>query len=48
MFRHIFHSQLMNVMFSKQGLGMWNKLWILNLAHTSVYAIFSFWEICWE
>jgi len=38
----------MNVMFSKQGLGMWNKLWILNLAHTSVYAIFSFWEICWE
>lgn len=38
----------MEVMFSEQGLGAWNKLWILNLANKSVHTLFSFWEICWE
>lgn len=39
---------VMKVMFSEQGLGVWNKLWILNLANKSVHTLFSFWEICWE
>lgn len=39
---------VMKVMFSEQGLGAWNKLWILNLTNKSVHTLFSFWEICWE
>lgn len=42
------HFVLTKVMFSEQGLGVWNKLWILNLANKSVHTLFSFWEICWE
>lgn len=47
MFLHIFRSHLWRL-FSEQGLGAWNKLWILNLANKSVHTLFSFWEICWE
>lgn len=35
---------LMKVMFSEQGLGAWNKLWILNLANKSVHTLFFCWE----